>query len=114
MNEIDFWNLAGRAGRQGKEFQGNVICVDVTDSKLWNGEPPSIKKKYVIEPSVDMVVQNIDQLIDFIEAGTPRKEASSNPELEYGFGYFLGEHIRNDGLNNSPFRLIRERNRKDC
>ena len=71
------------------------------------------KKKYVIEPSVDMVVQNIDQLIDFIEAGTPRKEASSNPELEYGFG-FLGEHIRNDGLNNSPFRLIRERNRKDC
>lgn len=103
MNEIDFWNLAGRAGRQGKEFQGNVICVDVTDSKLWNGEPPSIKKKYVIEPSVDMVVQNIDQLIDFIEAGTPRKEASSNPELEYGFGYFLGEHIRNDGLNNSPF-----------
>lgn len=27
MTEMDFWNLAGRAGRQGKEFQGNVVCV---------------------------------------------------------------------------------------
>ena len=28
LNENDFWNLAGRAGRWGKEFSGNIICIE--------------------------------------------------------------------------------------
>lgn len=27
FNKIDFWNLAGRAGRLSKELSGNIICV---------------------------------------------------------------------------------------
>lgn len=28
MNSGEFWNLAGRAGRLGKEFQGNIFLID--------------------------------------------------------------------------------------
>src|SRR5690606_17490727 len=33
MTMPDFWNLAGRAGRLGFEFQGNVICIEPTEWK---------------------------------------------------------------------------------
>lgn len=37
FTDIDFWNLAGRAGRLSKELSGNIICVRL-DSKKWKTE----------------------------------------------------------------------------
>lgn len=34
FTDIDFWNLAGRAGRLSKELSGNIICVRL-DSNKW-------------------------------------------------------------------------------
>ena len=31
--DIDFWNLAGRAGRLSKEMSGNIICVRAFDKE---------------------------------------------------------------------------------
>lgn len=31
FNSIDFWNLAGRAGRLTKELSGNIICLRYID-----------------------------------------------------------------------------------
>src|SRR5690606_23147430 len=31
FSEIDFWNLAGRAGRLTQELYGNIICVRAED-----------------------------------------------------------------------------------
>lgn len=103
MGEMDFWNLAGRAGRQGKEFQGNVICVDTNKEELWNYIPPRARKKYVIERTVDnLLIKHIDRLIDFINEGSPRDKSVKFPELEYGFSYLTGEYIRNEGLKDAP------------
>jgi hypothetical protein len=33
FKDIDFWNLAGRAGRLAKELSGNIICVRVEDKR---------------------------------------------------------------------------------
>ena len=33
FSDIDFWNLAGRAGRLSKELSGNIICVRYSDKK---------------------------------------------------------------------------------
>lgn len=33
FSDIDFWNLAGRAGRLSKELSGNIICVRMEDKK---------------------------------------------------------------------------------
>lgn len=39
MNSIDFWNLAGRAGRLTKELSGNIFCVRLFDTKgYWKTE----------------------------------------------------------------------------
>jgi Lhr-like helicase len=35
MEAHDFWNLAGRAGRWGDEFQGNIICIDPHNAHAW-------------------------------------------------------------------------------
>lgn len=104
MGEMDFWNLAGRAGRQGKEFQGNVICIDTNKEEIWNFSPPKIRKKYKIEKSMDnLLVNDVGKLISFIDEGTPRSTSLQLPELEYGFSYLVGEHIRNESLKESPF-----------
>lgn len=102
MNEMDFWNLAGRAGRQGKEFQGNVICIDTQDETIWNYSPPTKKKKYKIQKSMDKIlINNPDILLNYINDGTPREISKKNPELEYAFSFLITEHIRNNGLKNS-------------
>jgi replicative superfamily II helicase len=41
MEPHDFWNLAGRAGRWGDEFQGNIVCLDPDDRRAWPGGVPS-------------------------------------------------------------------------
>lgn len=33
FSDIDFWNLAGRAGRLSKELSGNIICVRIENKK---------------------------------------------------------------------------------
>jgi hypothetical protein len=92
MNEIDFWNLAGRAGRQGKEFQGNVICIEPTE---WEVEPPKKKVKFPIRPTLsNILLEDADELLEFIRNGTPRYEATKRPELEHAFVYFLSDYLR--------------------
>jgi len=34
ISKVDFWNLAGRAGRLGYEFYGNIFCLKIKD-KMW-------------------------------------------------------------------------------
>ena len=53
--DIDFWNLAGRAGRMTKEMSGNIICMKV-DEKDWKSE----QKIDVIR---DKTIKNIEPLI---------------------------------------------------
>ncbi|WP_340673044.1 DEAD/DEAH box helicase [Brevibacillus agri] len=99
MGEIDFWNLAGRAGRQGKEFQGNVICIDPMREDAWKVPPPRIKHRFPIQPTInDIMLKNGEDLIQFIESDTPRNVAAKHPELEHTFVYFLGEYLRKGTL----------------
>ncbi len=100
MGEIDFWNLAGRAGRQGKEFQGNVICIDPMREDAWKVPPPRIKNRFPIQPTINAIVlRNSDALFQFIESNTPRNLAAKRPELEHTFVYFIGEYLRKGSLH---------------
>lgn len=39
MNEVDFWNLAGRAGRLSKDLAGNIFCVNLYNQQgYWNDD----------------------------------------------------------------------------
>jgi hypothetical protein len=100
----DFWNLAGRAGRWGKEFQGNVFCVDPDRKDLWGDEgPPRERKRHPIRRTTDDVLRVPDALIRFIQDRAPWETARKHPELEYVFSYLSAIHARFGGLRDAPW-----------
>ncbi|MEZ4972716.1 MAG: DEAD/DEAH box helicase [Cyclobacteriaceae bacterium] len=102
MNDADFWNLAGRAGRWGKEFQGNVVCVE---PDLWERPPTVDRKKLEIRKAVDNISNRKDELIAFIQQGTPRAVANRNLDLEYGFVYYYIKYLRNNLIPNNDLTV---------
>jgi hypothetical protein len=91
LDGTDFWNLAGRAGRWGKEFQGNIICIDPYN---WDLLPSLENKKQEIKKSIDRVSENVGELIEFIRAGTPRSLAKQEDNLEYALTYYYSNFIK--------------------
>ena len=56
FTDVDFWNLAGRAGRLSKELSGNIICVRL-DSNKWKvkeNDMEMIRKKVInhVSPTI--------------------------------------------------------------
>jgi len=103
MKEDDFWNLAGRAGRWGKEFQGNVICIDTNNEKLWNGIPPTSKKNIKIVRATDSLNDEIDNIFDYIDSIHHYGMTRSNPHLQGLFSYLCVSHYLHDGLMSNPY-----------
>lgn len=101
MSEMDFWNLAGRAGRQGKEFQGNIICLDATDESVWKNGTPFERKKYLIKGTVDSVVESKSQeLINYISA--KNETVNKDTQLDYAYTYFLSAFFQYGAISKSP------------
>ena len=113
MSSSDFWNLAGRAGRWGKEFQGNVVCVDAKRENVWKEGAPRGRTKFQISRTSDKVLSKNDELLLFIENQTQREEARSKPNLEYVFSYLVSSYIRNGSISSAiwarrfPEELVR-------
>ncbi|NVO09070.1 MAG: DEAD/DEAH box helicase [Bacteroidales bacterium] len=66
---IDFWNLAGRAGRLKHELSGNIICLKETDKdwkkheELLEGDA-EIKLNPSIENYIDKKLKKIEQILN--------------------------------------------------
>ena len=65
MEPHDFWNLAGRAGRWGDEFQGNIICIEPNNTKAWPNGVPS-RARYPIKRQSDVVLELGDRMVDYL------------------------------------------------
>lgn len=112
LTSADFWNLAGRAGRLGKEFQGNIVCIEPQN---WTVKPEFDKQKQVINKAIDEIAENPDnrkKFLDFIEKDTPRSISKYEPNLEYAFTYYYTNYLNNNLQkrisNNNP--LLKELN----
>ena len=100
MDEMDFWNLAGRAGRQGKEFQGNIYCLDAGNSSVWKNGTPNERKKYRIRSTVDTIIETRqDELLNYIESKQASNQAKS--ELDYAYTYFLDVYYKHGKVSDS-------------
>ena len=66
MEAHDFWNLAGRAGRWGDEFQGNIICIDPQNATAWPCGVPE-RARYPIKRESDAVIELGDSLADYLD-----------------------------------------------
>lgn len=65
MEPHDFWNLAGRAGRWGDEFQGNIICIDPDDTNAWPSGVPE-RSRYPIKRESDVVLDSGDGIVNYL------------------------------------------------
>ncbi|WP_414464478.1 DEAD/DEAH box helicase [Hyphomicrobium sp. DY-1] len=87
MLAVDFWNLAGRAGRLGKEFQGNVFLIDY---ETWKAKPLDASRAIQIEPAA---VRHVDsrkaELLDCIWETNPQQERPKTDGLEGIFTQLL-------------------------
>ena len=72
LRPIDFWNLAGRAGRLAKELQGNVFCVKHEDV---NWDKASFFKEKDIQ-LVPTIYERIDHNLKKIEKIIQEQEIS--------------------------------------
>lgn len=101
MKAIDFWNLAGRSGRLGFEYYGNVYCVnDYTLKRAWNDktvfkEKYNIKLKDTLGEKIKKEKTNIKEIISSIE---PFEESGKkNKYNSYLSNIIQIESMSNDG-----------------
>lgn len=96
MTAADFWNLAGRAGRWGKEFQGNIVCIDADDPAAWP-ERPGLRQRSTISPVAAQIFGAPADLVAYIAAGGPKASSEGSAELESAFSWVSGRALHGDG-----------------
>jgi len=78
LEPIDFWNLAGRAGRLAKEFSGNIVCIKDEDDQ-WNTLNILNEKSREITLTPTVLPKNkkeIDNVLASIDGSTPSSSLS--------------------------------------
>lgn len=95
MEARDFWNLAGRAGRWGDEFQGNIICIDPNDPSAWPGGVPA-RARYPIKRESDAVMELGGELANYLDrrADTDPASIGEAERFEQVGAYLLATYLR--------------------
>lgn len=104
MEPHDFWNLAGRAGRWGDEFQGNIICLDPHDQNAWPKGVP-LRARYPIRRESDTVLDAGSDLLKFLEARRDSKpgEIENGDKFEQVGAYLLTTYMRLGSISHADF-----------
>ena len=102
MEPHDFWNLAGRAGRWGDEFQGNIVCINPHDKKIWPDGVPN-RAKYPIRRETDTVLARTDELKEHLSnLNEVSNDSSPNAaRLEQVSAYLLSTFMRLGSITDS-------------
>ncbi|MEV5033971.1 DEAD/DEAH box helicase [Sphingobium sp. LMC3-1-1.1] len=95
MEPHDFWNLAGRAGRWGDEFQGNIICINPDDKAAWPTGVPQ-RARYPIKRESDAVLELADELGTYLSGRDTQDlaELGASDEFEQVGAYLLTTYLR--------------------
>ncbi|WP_050418886.1 DEAD/DEAH box helicase [Bradyrhizobium tropiciagri] len=100
MKPEDFWNLAGRAGRWGKEFQGNIFCIDPLHSGEWfDGSAPRFKSKQNIRIATQRLASEFSAFMEYAKA---RAKATTNRFYEYLLSYLIFCRVSYGSIDASP------------
>lgn len=90
MTEHAFWNLAGRAGRWGREFAGNIYCIDVFDEDKWTFGPPKRRKAQQVNHSGSFLLEDVNKFIEFVYADDQITASNNNRYFEQILGELTG------------------------
>lgn len=102
MSVEDFWNLAGRAGRWGREFQGNIYCLDPRKSGDWvGGEAPRSKQKSNITIATQRLGPQFENFMAYAEEGA-RQLKSKDRFFEHLLAYLVFRRSEFGTLTGAP------------
>lgn len=104
MEPHDFWNLAGRAGRWGDEFQGNIICIDPENTDAWPDGVPN-RARYPIKRESDAVLERGDEMVDYLSqrAQADFAEIEDADKFEQVGAYLLTTFMRLGSVADATF-----------
>jgi hypothetical protein len=92
LNAGEFWNLAGRAGRLGKEFQGNIFLIDYD---TWTTAPANETNEIEIQSYLkSTLAANLNELEACALEENPRLETSDQADVEAAFARLLADHMK--------------------
>lgn len=94
LKPIDFWNLAGRAGRMTKELQGNVFCVKHSKCE-WKKMSFISNKKIELVPTVS---KRLNHKLQTIENQIRSGEIRSGSEEEKNILRYIANIICIDSM----------------
>jgi hypothetical protein len=112
ISSVDFWNLAGRAGRLGKEFSGNIFLIDYGS---WESDPLSGTGDRQVEPTLQShLVRQADGLLEYINDKERVPDPRVQDEYENTFVKLvqdqmkgrLGETLANAGLDDGSITRV--------
>ncbi len=101
MSPQDFWNLAGRAGRWGADFYGNIVCVDVSKQDVWPQGLPQ-KTAYPIRRETDQVIDQFSDLSQYLSERLEMKTDNVDDKLEHVAAYLMSWQYREGSLEGAP------------
>lgn len=65
ITSVEFWNLSGRAGRLGKDFEGNIFLVNYN---TWGVDPLEDQRQERIRPALAKhLEEHSDKVLEFIK-----------------------------------------------
>lgn len=104
MERQDFWNLAGRAGRWGDEFQGNIVCIDPDDIDAWPSGVPE-RARYPIKRESDAVLELGDGIVKYLEERKTNQlsELENKDKFEQVGAYLITTFMRFGSITNASF-----------
>jgi hypothetical protein len=85
FSDIDFWNLAGRAGRLAKELAGNIICMRVEEKRYrWNNPEKdlAVVRNKKVSPVKSLINSGIGKFYKNIEASLLNKPFTNQSASE--------------------------------
>lgn len=100
----DFWNLAGRAGRWGDEFQGKIVCIDPHDEEAWPIGVPK-RTRYEIKRETDAVMEAPEEILGFLRAraSMSMEEVGRDAKLEQVSSYLISTFLRSGSVSDAAF-----------
>ncbi|WP_164935484.1 DEAD/DEAH box helicase [Bradyrhizobium guangzhouense] len=89
LQSIDFWNLAGRAGRLRKEFQGNIYLLSYQE---WKEQPLSGPRLSPIVPAMQQAIDLRGSDLAAVIDDTSTATISARAELDTAFVRLLSDY----------------------
>lgn len=91
MSGADLFNLLGRAGRLGKEFNGNIYYVD------WNSAPTEMVEQNVERTTHKIISNNLPDIIASFKVGLPKNNLNKDG-IEATVGYIFQEYLKTNDI----------------